>query len=87
MSIPGNLDIKSSLSQVFMLRFWSEDMGDGWVDWRGRVQHVNSGEVIYFHDWLILEKFIQDFLGGFPLVEVKGEGKLGPTGKPPVKQS
>lgn len=74
-------------SQVFMLRFWSENLGDGCVDWRGRVQHVNSGEVSYFHDWDILEKFIQEYLGGFPMVEDLAEGKLDPTGKPPIIQS
>lgn len=64
MTIPSDADVMQSDSQLFMLRFWSEDLGDGQIDWRGKVQHVNSGEVIYFRDWPLLEKFVQGFLIG-----------------------
>jgi hypothetical protein len=87
MTFPRDSESKGLSSQVFMLRFWSEDMSDGWIDWRGRVQHVNSGEVTYFHNRFILENFINEFLGGFPTVELHEEGKNYPTWKPPAKQS
>jgi len=49
-------------SQVFMLRLWPEDMGGGQTDWRGRVQHMNSGEARYFRDWPTLESFVEELL-------------------------
>ncbi len=63
---PRDPKLKGLSSQVFMLRFWSEDLGDGHVDWRGKIQHINSGEVTYFRDWSILERFIQGLLYRFP---------------------
>lgn len=50
--------------QVFMLRLWTEDMGGGQTDWRGRVQHMNSGEARYFRDWRTLESFVEELLRG-----------------------
>jgi hypothetical protein len=29
------------------------------TDWRGKVQHVNSGEVLYFRDWPTLEALVE----------------------------
>lgn len=46
-------------SQLFMVRMWPEDLGGGQTDWRGSVQHVNSGEVRYFRDWPTLEAFVE----------------------------
>jgi len=46
-------------SHLFMLRVWLEDLGNGQMDWRGKVQHVNSGEVRYFRDWRALESFVE----------------------------
>jgi hypothetical protein len=44
---------------VFILRLWQEDLGNGQTDWRGRVQHVSSGEVRFFRDWPALEAFLE----------------------------
>ena len=49
-------------SQLFMLRMWLEDLGNGQTDWRGKVQHVNSGEVRYFREWATLEAFMEGLL-------------------------
>lgn len=49
---------------VFTLRMWPEELGDGRVDWRGKIQHVNSGEVRYFRDWPALEAFLDGLLRG-----------------------
>jgi len=38
-------------SQLFTVRIWPEDLGDGRAEWRGRVQHVLSGEAHYFREW------------------------------------
>ena len=38
-------------SQLFTVRLWAEDLGDGRTEWRGKVQHVISGEAHYFREW------------------------------------
>lgn len=50
-------------SHLFVVRLWPEDVGEGLIDWRGKVQHVNSGEVRYFRDWPTLEVFVDKLLG------------------------
>ncbi len=47
-------------SHLFTLRLWQEDLGGGQTDWRGKIQHVNSGEVRYFRDWQVLEDFLEE---------------------------
>lgn len=51
-------------SHLFTLRLWLEDLGGGETDWRGKVQHVNSGEARYFRDWPTLEAFVEGLLSG-----------------------
>jgi hypothetical protein len=41
----------SSRTHLFTVRVWREDMGDGQWEWRGKVQHVLSGEAFYFREW------------------------------------
>lgn len=48
--------------QLFLLRVWSEDLGQGRCEWRGRVQHIGSGEVRYFRDWLLLIACLQEMV-------------------------
>lgn len=43
-----------------MLRIWLEDGDLGKTGWRGRVQHVNSGDIRYFRDWSTLECFVEE---------------------------
>ncbi len=40
-----------SRSLLFTIRLWPEQMETGIVQWRGKVQHVLSGEAFYFGDW------------------------------------
>ena len=40
-----------SHSQLFMVRVWCEVLGEGRTEWRGKVQHVTSGEARYFRGW------------------------------------
>ena len=41
-------------SYLFTVRLWPETLGDGRTEWRGKVQHVISGETRYFRDWSTL---------------------------------
>jgi hypothetical protein len=46
-------------SELFTVRLWREQLNDHW-EWRGKVQHVLSGETRYFRDWQTLLAFIQE---------------------------
>ncbi len=56
-------DRPSHSSHLFTLRLWPENMGGGQTDWRGKVQHVHSGEAQYFRDWPTMEAFVEGLLG------------------------
>ncbi len=49
-------------THMFTLRMWPEALGDGQIEWRGKVQHVLSGEARYFRDWDTLIAYLQDTL-------------------------
>lgn len=49
-------------SYLFTVRLWPEELGGGQREWRGKVQHVMSGEVRYFRDWPGLTRFLQELL-------------------------
>lgn len=53
-------------AQLFMLRIWPEDLGEGRVEWRGKVQHVANGEVRYFRNWPALIVCLQEMLNEQP---------------------
>lgn len=55
-------EIPAQSSQLFTLRMWLEELGEGQTALRGKVQHVTSGEVRYFHDWTTLETFLECIL-------------------------
>jgi len=50
-------------SHLFTLRLWQEAWGDGQTEWRGQVQHVLSGEVRYFRQWLALIAHLVEIVG------------------------
>ncbi len=58
---PDDLDFNPH-PQLFLLRVWCEDLGQGRLEWRGRVQHLGSGEVRYFRDWPSLSACLQEML-------------------------
>lgn len=37
-------------SQLFTMRLWREDVGEGRTEWRGQVTHVLSGKARYFRE-------------------------------------
>jgi hypothetical protein len=49
-------------SQVFLVRLWTEPEGDGQTAWRGKVQHLTSGEAHRFSDWADLVAVLQVML-------------------------
>jgi hypothetical protein len=49
-------------SYLFTLRIWAEEIGDNKQEWRGRVQHVPSGETQYFREWQSLVAHLQTML-------------------------
>jgi hypothetical protein len=38
-------------SQLFTVRLWKEDLDKEHNEWRGKLQHVSSGEAYYFKAW------------------------------------
>lgn len=51
-------------SELFTVRLWQEERGNQETIWRGKVQHVTSGEALYFQDWSTLQTFLLKRLGG-----------------------
>jgi len=49
-------------THLFTLRLWPEALGDDQIEWRGKVQHVLSGEARYFRDWTALVAFLLETL-------------------------
>jgi hypothetical protein len=52
-------------SPLLTVRIWQEDLGDGWVEWRGKIQDVTSGETRYFQDWYSLVLALQTMLKSY----------------------
>ena len=49
-------------SHLFTVRLWTEPLGDGRFERRGRVQHVLSGERRSFRDWPALVRYLESKL-------------------------
>lgn len=56
-------------SYLFTVRVWSEAVGVGQREWRGKLQHVTSGETRYFRDWPTLIAHLTTLL-----VRIEGRG-------------
>jgi hypothetical protein len=52
-------------SYLFTVRLWVEELGEGRIEWRGQVQHVVSGEKLYFRDWPTMLAFLRAKLQEF----------------------
>jgi len=55
---------------TFVVRFWREWHGEGSdqaIGWRGRIEHVQSGEGIAFREVRQLLTFIERFIKPLPL--------------------
>ena len=49
-------------SHLFTVQLWQEELSKGQTEWRGKAQHVSSGQVRYFRDWPKLILFLQAML-------------------------
>lgn len=54
-----DLEQQQPRSHLFTVRLWLEELGNDQTEWRGKVQHVTSGEACYFRDWPALIAFLQ----------------------------
>jgi hypothetical protein len=67
---PGRIDRRivmdkqgqQARSHLFTVRLWVEELGDGEREWRGKVQHVPSGDMCYFREWSRLIAFLLEVL-------------------------
>ncbi len=51
MTLPLDKGQPPHRSHLFTLRLWPEELGDGRLEWRGKVEHVLSGQARYFRAW------------------------------------
>jgi hypothetical protein len=65
----------------FSLQIWPEDLGDGEIEWRGKVQHVTSGDARYFRDWATLLTFLEGSLGAAGSCEAHAGDGVGSRNK------
>ncbi len=59
-------------SHVFLLRLWLAPVDSQASEWRGRLQHVNSGEARHFRAWPALLVHLQTLLGDVPSASETG---------------
>jgi hypothetical protein len=60
-------------SHLFLVRLWREDLGSDQREWRGRVQHILSGQVRYFREWSALVTILQKMISALLDDEDKDE--------------
>lgn len=51
-------------SQLFTVRLWIEDLGEGATEHRGVLRHVLSGSTWHFRDWDDLRRWMVSALEG-----------------------
>ena len=49
-------------AQIFTLRIWVTNQKDDSLEWRGRIQHVQSGEVRYCQSWDAFSAYVEEAL-------------------------
>ncbi len=49
-------------SYQFIVRLWTEDLGGGELEWRGKAQNIATGEFAYFRGFSGLADAIQKIL-------------------------
>lgn len=47
---------------LFTLRIWSEPLGKGRFEWRGKIEHINRPQIAYFREWESLTVHLQKML-------------------------
>ena len=46
-------------SQMFTLRVWTEEVGNGRIEIRGILKHVLTGETHHFRDWQTMIRHVK----------------------------
>jgi hypothetical protein len=49
-------------TQLFTLRVWQAELGQGQSEWRGQLQQVVGGQIRYFRDWPTLILYLGELL-------------------------
>jgi hypothetical protein len=62
--------------ELFTMRLWKESLDQTHMEWRGKIQHVGSGQVAYFRDWSKMVDFISAALPNLPQSDRVVEEKL-----------
>ena len=57
------------LLESFACGMLASPRGDGMTEWRGKVEHVHSGEARYFREWSSLVVFLERVLSESGWVE------------------
>jgi hypothetical protein len=52
--------------ELFTMRLWKESLDQTQMEWRGKIQHVGSGQIAYFRDWSKMVDFISAALPNLP---------------------
>ncbi len=68
-------EIQHHHSQLFTVRVWQVESADGSSEWRGKLQHVPSGEIRYFRGWAALIPLMLDMLRRHPSPSLPTEDK------------
>jgi hypothetical protein len=55
-----------SESQLFTLRVWLEDVGNGRFEIRGTLTHILTGKTSHFRDWATLVQLLESFVASVP---------------------
>ncbi len=55
-------DPQHPVSHLFSLRLWQEEVGADRLEWRGRLQHVLSGDTRHFRQWNTLIELLLTML-------------------------
>jgi len=55
-------DTLSPRSHLFTVRVRREELAENQHEWRGKVQHVTSGEAFYFRQWPELVSLMEAWL-------------------------
>jgi hypothetical protein len=56
----------NSQAQLFTLRIWVTNQDEASLEWRGRLQHIQSGEVQYCKDWESFVSYVEETLRNQP---------------------
>jgi len=85
---PEQEHIERYASYLFTIRVWQETAGSAEAEWRGKLQHVPSGEVLYFRSWDTLVQEIVSMLpgGGEATLQIAGGEGTGRESEPTQRE-